>query len=741
MSAKTPLPRWLPLTLLAATILLLFHRLIMGEVPFWGLPALQFTPWRALTLSELAAGRLPLWNPYNGTGAPLLANYQSAIGYPPNVLLYLIPGPTPIGWLGMAHLLWAGIGMWLFLGSVGLTRFGRGVGALAFALNTAVVARFGTVPMLDSAAWLPWLMLAADRMSRSIRPANLVYGALATGMLLLAGHAQWAFYSLLLATLYLTFRLITMRAVRNIWVGRFGGWVALTAFGAALAAFQLLPTAELQRQSQRSSGADESFALTYSYELPLLPTLFNPKFYGDPGDGSYLINGAAFESAAYIGCLPALAALVTLLRYPVLRRRAQPPPGTALIPFFGIVLLVAFIFALGKNTPMYVLLFRYVPTFNLFQAPTRWLLWFVFGGAVLAAVGLSAWKADRGYRAGARLLGFGGGVVAILSLALRVATDAPLLNGPLGLGVLFALAGLVLVAQPFPGRGGAARWQVIALLFIAGDLLWANALSNPTTPPDFYNVPAAADPLRRTWRTPVEIDRLMFNDFLRFKDYRTVSTEREAYARALLPNMNILAGSDQFNTFEPLRPAGIEKFTQLLAEHPAPNLFAAAGITLSDAALPAPLAWSAPQAIGSADAFAAMSDPAWDPYKTVFIASESAPTFSGTQPCAVRVVARETQAWTVQADCPARAMLVLAQTYYPGWRASIDGNDAPIYRANGAFQAVALPAGAHTIRLDYAPVLPKIGAAISLAALAGLAALSIYGARSRKPQSQSPVRR
>lgn len=727
---------WLPLALLAATILLLFYRLVMGEVLFWGLPALQFTPWRALTLSELAAGRLPLWNPYNGAGAPLLANYQSAIGYPPNVLLYLIRGPAPLGWLGMAHLLWAGFGMWLFLSALGLTHFGRGVGALAFALNTAVVARFGTVPMLDSAAWLPWLMLAADRVSRSARPTNLVFGALVTGMLLLAGHAQWAFYSLLLATFYVTFRLTTLHETRSIWLRRFGGWVALAGLGAALAAFQLLPTAELQRQSQRSGGADEGFALNYSYELPLLPTLFNPKFYGDPGDGSYLINGAAFESAAYIGCLPALAALVTLLRYPLLRRRAQPPPGTALIPFFGVVLLVSFVFALGKNTPIYVLLFRYVPTFNLFQAPTRWLLWFVFGAAVLAAVGLSAWKADRGYRAWARLLGFGGVVVAILSLALRVATDAPLLNGPLGLGVLFALAGLVLVAQPFPGRGGAARWQMIVLVFIAGDLLWANALSNPTTPPDFYNIAAAADPLRRTWRTPAEIERLMFDDYLRFKDYRTASIEREAYARALLPNMNILAGGDQFNTFEPLRPSGIESFTQLLAEHPAPNLFAAAGITSPDAAAPAPLAWSAPQAIGSAEAFAAMSDPAWDSYKTVFIAGESAPTFSGTQPCAVRLVTRESQAWTVQADCPAQAMLVLAQTYYPGWHASIEGADVPIYRANGAFQAVALPAGAHTIRLDYAPALPKIGALLSLLALAGLAALAIYGARSRRLQSR-----
>jgi hypothetical protein len=83
--APPTLPRWIPLTLLTLTVIALFYRLLLGEVLFWGLPSLQFYPWREFAMSEFAQGRFPLWNPYNGAGAPLLANYQSALLYPPHV--------------------------------------------------------------------------------------------------------------------------------------------------------------------------------------------------------------------------------------------------------------------------------------------------------------------------------------------------------------------------------------------------------------------------------------------------------------------------------------------------------------------------------------------------------------------------------------------------------------------------------------------------------------------------------
>jgi uncharacterized membrane protein YfhO len=62
-------------------------------------------------------------------------------------------------------------------------------------------------------------------------------------------------------------------------------------------------------------------------------------------------------------------------------------------------------------------------------------------------------------------------------------------------------------------------------------------------------------------------------------------------------------------------------------------------------------------------------------------------------------------------------MLVLAQSYYHCWRASVDGNGVPVLRANGGFQAVEVPAGKHEVLLEYKDRAFQLGCAISLASL------------------------
>ena len=85
--------------------------LIRGRALFWGTPLLQFTPWHTAAKEIALSGHLPLWNPWLGMGAPLFANYQSALLYPPNWLLLA----TDVAWgqtlLVLLHLMWAGFGM------------------------------------------------------------------------------------------------------------------------------------------------------------------------------------------------------------------------------------------------------------------------------------------------------------------------------------------------------------------------------------------------------------------------------------------------------------------------------------------------------------------------------------------------------------------------------------------------------------------------------------------------------
>jgi len=73
--------------------------------------------------------------------------------------------------------------------------------------------------------------------------------------------------------------------------------------------------------------------------------------------------------------------------------------------------------------------------------------------------------------------------------------------------------------------------------------------------------------------------------------------------------------------------------------------------------------------------------------------------------------------------------LVTSDAYYPGWRASIDGRDAWLYRADYAIRGVMVPAGEHTVRFEYRPRSFYLGAAISLISILLLIALAV-GARS-----------
>src|SRR3972149_10789228 len=102
----------LPWVLFFITPFILFSPLLFtGKALFWGTPSLQFVPWRAWAWEVLQQGHLPLWNPLLGMGAPLVANYQSALFYPPNWLLAVFDPAWGQGLLVLLHLLWAGLGM------------------------------------------------------------------------------------------------------------------------------------------------------------------------------------------------------------------------------------------------------------------------------------------------------------------------------------------------------------------------------------------------------------------------------------------------------------------------------------------------------------------------------------------------------------------------------------------------------------------------------------------------------
>ena len=471
-------PLW-PLLALAAALAVLFFRLLLGEVFFWGLPSLQFTPWRETAIELLRGGQFPWWNSLSGAGAPLLANYQSALLYPPTWASFVLPTAWTMSVTAVLHLFVAGCGMWAFSGAIGANALGRAVAALAFGLTSYLVARTGTYPIVSAAAWLPWLMWAGHGLFGARPRFHAAWLGVFTALLLLAGHAQTAWYSLLLTGCYVVFLAVWRRK----------GWplvwaLAGVGIGGAVAALQLVPTAELLLSSQRGGGVEREFALNFSYAPARALNWFMPNLFGTPADGSYFTEGVYFEDAVYIGVLPLIAALSALLKWPW-RRRARDPL-VSFAAFFGVIFAVAFVLALGRYTGVFPFLYDHVPTFDLFQAPVRWHLWTVFAAATLSAIGVTWWNRGGSWTrrsAAFCIAAFAVGIVGSFAMPDAEPTLQVLLRAITIFSGLALLAVALTLTKPAAGSRWLTAWTVAVLVVVAADLVWANQGLNPTTRP------------------------------------------------------------------------------------------------------------------------------------------------------------------------------------------------------------------------------------------------------------------
>lgn len=292
-------------------------------------PVWQFVPWLDLARRELRAGRIPLWNPHQSGGAPLLGNGQSALGSP-LVWPVLLAGVAN-GWNVslLLRLVLAFGGAFLWLRDCGRSIAAAALGAVAFALSGPFVA-FLEHPQTTTVAALPLVILFIQRLARVPGSRNFLGLALATYLVLSGGHPETQLMVGLLAAGVLARE---ARTWRDASAPMAAAWI-----GAGLAAPLLLPFAEYFALSEARAGADR-----HPFVMPLSDLA---RFVAVRMVGSNVIGSAATVSIVVL----ALAALgCSRLR---VDRRAR---------FWALVALVALIVtydnplsrALARNTPVY----------------------------------------------------------------------------------------------------------------------------------------------------------------------------------------------------------------------------------------------------------------------------------------------------------------------------------------------------------------------------------------------------
>jgi hypothetical protein len=745
---------------------------------------------------SLRAGRIPLWNPYLYSGAPFVADIQSGVFYPLNLLAFLLaPQVTyrTMELLAVAHFFLAGASMYLclrFLRREGrISRLAALAGAVAFMFSDLFITHFGNLNLIAVAAWLPLIFLCYHRALADRDVGWALGAALTLGVAALAGHIQPLLHILLLLGFYLLYRIIlALRLVLSSRLGRVAAWVewpkvyrnqgvskprrietdgpravltlvGLAAFvlvlGLGLAALSLLPAYEMTQLTRR---AQISYPEASQYSLPPaeLVGLLIPGMLGR-GVQKYWAPWPRVE-VGYIGVFPLVLAFLALL----LRR-------DRLTRFFAGLAVLALILALGGYAILHGWLYRWVPAFDQIRAPARFIYLLDFALAALAALGLDLLlhPLAKGSRAAFRGLMR----VAPWAFLLLAATAGPIAYGVLLLGqerdpgifrriatavngVAFFLlllgAGLGLLLARRYGRLRGRAFGLLALGLMALDLFSLGAYvdmghEDPTA--NFHHPPAIE----------------FLKDDLSF--YR-IEVRPESWG-AWSPDASLLHGLyDVGGIYNPLLLADYHHYWESLTDRSTPlydflNAKYVIGpkdfalpwdkfvpvfdgdpqvnIYLNQRALPRALVVYRGQVAPDHEAaWAAIHQPGFDPAAAVVLEGGKAISGPPGQTTHLSFTSCDLNEIRLQVTTTAEGYLVLSEVYYPGWRASLDGQETEVLRANYAFRALYLPAGDHQVRLVFAPLSWRVGLVLSLASMIGLFLLGVWRALRGKGRGLRP---
>ena len=782
-------PAWLlALVLLAPFLPILLHpagRVLgspRGDNPdmFYFINAFAGACWRS--------GSIPLWNPYILLGQPFLGEGQAALFHPLSWLFIALPTGAALNWIIALSFLLTGLAFYGYLRSLSLAKDAAFCGALVWSFSSVLAARIhaGHLTNLLIFFELPLMLMLWERHRQTGALRPLLGLALTYGLMILAAHPQFLY---IFSLFFLCYVLLQSAAAASAGraaareegkaIARLGCFVLL---GVGLGAVQLLPTSDFTAQSFRTQASLE-FCGSFSFPPENLLTLAAPRFFGfgdAEGFGQYWGRGNFNEMAGYLGILPLILAASGFFAVP--RRRRFALAGCALL---------FTLFALGANTPLFPLIFRFVPGFSLFRGPSKSFHIVLLCLATFSAYGIEGFLHPGGAPAERKRLR-GAALAAAALLALTLFLFAYYIPGHTTPGSHWrALMGFTAAVDPdqIPDEDVAlaARWTsrelLRALLFIllAGGALalaWRGKLRPRARLPLVLGL-TLADLLclflplfaqrydEAITRRPPELDAAL----------QASPYPPRVLAPQLPPNASMVYGFsspsgyvgaplERYNTFinalHDLPPEAPEVSAQVTAYSPelrflafdaqllppeqapaaAPALARIAGGALVRQPEPFPRAFLAATPHACADEQEAVqyilkagpalvASPAVEPGALAL--PPAAPLAADEQ---VRITAFSPNRVELEAKAAQPRVLVLAEAYERNWKAVVNGQPAPVFPANSLFRGVIVPEGTSRVVFVYQSAAFHLGAAISLFALFDALAL---GWHLRRERPQAPL--
>lgn len=358
--------------------------------------ALQFYGWRDLVFESWRYAEVPVWNPYQLGGMPLMGNSQSGALYPPHVLMGVLHVPTPLamGLLAWFHLFWAGLGVYMLTRRLGASQVGAAIGGVAFGLSPFMLAWTALPSVPTTVSWIPWLMWACcwlgDSNSKGIFARLLGFSAI-FGCFLLAGHLQFIAYGVFSVFLFAVFRAVQAKTSKKPGL-RPGVWLLLPTvsllLGGMIAKDQLIEVRNATQTSHRKNTPSEEGYQDYlggALKPSMIGQQLVPNVNGLPTKFSSSVEGLseywpglAYRGANYaeaaMGQGPWIWALAIVGAVALWRQRR--------FGFLGIGVLGV---ALAFGTPLNRLLYFFVPGWSGSGSPGRAGVLIVLALACLAA--------------------------------------------------------------------------------------------------------------------------------------------------------------------------------------------------------------------------------------------------------------------------------------------------------------------------------------------------------------------
>jgi hypothetical protein len=720
----------------------------------------------------------PFWNPHLMCGVPLIAEIQSGMFYPPNLIFRVLPLPLAINWSLIIHLYLLALGTYFFGRQLHLSRAGAMIAASVFCFCGPVFIRLfaGHHTDLYTIAWIPAVFLCVDKIGRHATWRKFIFLAVLFCLQFLAGHPQYLYYTIIFSWFYFIWatRPLLKRKLYRSWGFGHVGFVLSLCVAGLIALPQLLPVFEMLSLSPRKS-LEFSDVAWFSFPPQNLLTFFMPLFYGDGVEIPYWGLFNLWEMCAFCGTIPLMLSAFAI----------KDVKTTTHSVFFFLLAAFAIIMALGKHTPLFKLAYYVLPGLDMFRGHSKMHLFYCFAVALLAGTGYDAQKRSLEFKS-RRFVWLLTAALVALFILLMVIPYTRLLEAP----VTHYLQHLQKDPRsylPTPGADNteflaavlkqiAMSWRyflvnlwfglllIILMLRFGSRLLLQTAmiLAVLTDLFIFGNTFVASVDMRH-WDLKPEVMQFIARDN---------EPSRSAVITTFGPRYGITSPLQQlggdypyvlnrysrlYNLANEGKPTASMKITNIRRISPVFNLFSLKYLVLnSDRQLDIPGFYR----VYNDDVLAVLENEyarkrVYIPQNIKIVDEEDEalrgvfelPSIRGEQLIIERdsvagisfayesllhgadrdetvdIIHYSPNTIKLQAQLNADAWIILTDTYYPGWKAAIDGeSEVPIVPGNYAFRAIYVPKGTHEIILQYRPRFFIVCVAISLITLLGATA-------------------